>query len=215
MKRIILLSVLIAAAAVSSLDISPVAGATGKSLLLPGWGLYGMNEENGAKAFFSSEALLISATASLFVNSENNRVNALNKASYSLSKDVSSYPENVLLKMESYLSSDDYNASLPSKAREAYPDDPEKQLEYITSKSIPDSLSWSFKSEDDMRSYSFVRAEYRRLREFAAYSVTALALNHLVSAAVTYFRADDYFKKIEFIGGFGLKSAGFTIGVRF
>lgn len=197
------------------LSASPALVQSLKSAAFPGWGLTSVNQDVQSKAFYAAEGVLALTCASLFIGAQSASENAIDLASYSLTKDVSDYPEYALLKMESFISSSDYNEMLSVKARELYPNSVEKQEEYVLAKSIPDSLSWEFLSESDMSRFAYKRTDARKLREFAFYSISALALNHIVSAVYTYFKASEFFKPLEFNGGFGLKSAEINFGVKF
>ncbi|MGE3062775.1 MAG: hypothetical protein AB7T10_03995 [bacterium] len=213
-KLIVMLSVVLFLSSYG-FEISPELLETGKSALFPGWGFIKIQENKTAKAFMASEGAFAAVTLSLFLKSHQESENAVDMASYSLTKDVSSYPEFALLKMESFISSDEYNSTLLPKARELYPKSIEKQIEYVEAKSIPDSLSWEFDSIEEMRSYASGRADARRFRQFAFYSISALVVNHAASAIYTYFKASDFFKLVEFNGGFGLNKINFNFGIRF
>jgi hypothetical protein len=200
---------------VSGLTISEEIKQTSKSLLLPGWGLVRVQETAPAKIFAGSEILLISATLSFYLKSEYELNNSIDYGSYTLTKDISEYPSDILLKMESYNSSDEYNASLYTKARQVYPNNIKKQIEYVESRTIPDSLSWNFKETEDRYNYSSMRANSRRFREFMLYSISGIAINHISSAVFTYFKSSEFFKPVEFNGGFGINSFRISVGVKF
>ncbi|MDD3803882.1 MAG: hypothetical protein PHW02_05820 [bacterium] len=157
------------------LSASPALVQSLKSAAFPGWGLTSVNQDVQSKAFYAAEGVLALTCASLFIGAQSASENAIDLASYSLTKDVSDYPEYALLKMESFISSSDYNEMLSVKARELYPNSVEKQEEYVLAKSIPDSLSWEFLSESDMSRFAYKRTDARKLREFAFYSISALA----------------------------------------
>ena len=215
MKNTILIFILMIFTNVWALNIPQEVVQSGVSLVIPGLGLIKVQEENTSRIFAGAEIVIAATSISLFLKSEYEENNSIDFASYSLNKDISYYPEEVLLKMESYMSSDEYNASLPVKARQLYPNNVESQISYIESNLIPDSLSWDYSSEVIKNQYSSMRASSRRFREYMFYSFSALAVNHVSSAIFTYFKASEFFKPVKFNGGFGMNSFIFSSGVNF
>jgi len=215
MKKILFISILMSLMFIAVYPVPKEYLHTGVSLVFPGMGLIKIQEENSAKAFAASEIILLGTSASMFLKSQYDKDNSVDYASYVLNKNISSYPEEILLKMESYMSAEEYNATLPAKARQIYPNSTEDQLEYIESKTIPDSLSWEYSLESDREAYSSMRSSSRRFKEFMFYSLTGAAVNHIASAIFTYFKASEFYKPVEFNGGFGMNSFIISIGVKF
>jgi len=66
---------------------------TGKSLLLPGYGLWGLDKKVNSIPFIVSETILLPFFTYLTFDANKKGDDALNFASYILSKNISNYPE--------------------------------------------------------------------------------------------------------------------------
>ena len=152
-----------------------------------------LNQGVGGYIFNAVEITGIIVSGFMYFSSDYYRNNALDFGSLAFDKNISDYDERILMKMEIYENSDYYNSLLSSKARDIYPEDTEKQDEYISTNTIPDSLSWQW-INDDIESFYFMRKQSRALKQYFLYSVSAIAVNHLTSAIFTFFNVN---KKIK------------------
>ncbi len=187
---------------------------TGKSLILPGYGLWGIDKKVNSIPFIVSETILLPFFTYLTYDANRTGEDALNFASYILSKNISNYPEKILTKMEFYTSYKDYNIKVISKARSIYPTDYEKQLDYINENIVPDSLGWEFFSDSARLYYSDLRKSSRELKQFSYYTLIAISVNHIVSGIYTYFVSKEK-RNIDFDTRIYFNEIKFNIGVKF
>ncbi|MEJ5306956.1 MAG: hypothetical protein WHT27_01485 [candidate division WOR-3 bacterium] len=186
----------------------------GKSLVIPGYGLWGIEKKINSIPFIASEVILLPFFSYLTINSKQTNENALNFASYTLSRNISNYPENLLTKMEFYTSYKEYNTKIITKARTLYPDDYEKQLDYINKNIVPDSLGWEFVSDSARLFYSNLRKSSRELKQLSYYTVIAISLNHIISGIYTYFVSNEK-RKVNVESEVDFNGFKFNIGVKF
>ncbi len=157
-----------------------------KSLILPAYGEKDYNK-TAFYSFLGTEIFISANTIFDYYSKEKYFNDAIDYASLNINKNVSLFPDRLLLKMEYYVSSDEYNAILPLKARDLYPDDIEKQKEYIEENTVPDSLSWDWGSEETMEEYYDMKKNSRMYEQIFLISASALVINHLSSFIFTYF----------------------------
>ncbi len=193
MKKIIIILIIIAISIYTFAGINEPLKNAGLSLLFPGTGLHNTGNNKGGYIFNAVEITGIIVSGFMYFSSDYYRNNALDFGSLAFDKNISDYDERILMKMEIYENSDYYNSLLSSKARDIYPEDTEKQDEYISTNTIPDSLSWQW-INDDIESFYFMRKQSRALKQYFLYSVSAIAVNHLTSAIFTFFNVN---KKIK------------------
>lgn len=186
----------------------------GKSLIIPGSGLWSIDKKVNSIPFILSEVILLPFFSYLTIDANKTNEDALNFASYILSKNISNYPENLLTKMEFYTSYRDYNTKIISKARTLYPDDYEKQLDYINKNIVPDSLGWEFFSDSARLFYSDLRKNSRELKQLSYYTIVAISLNHIISGVYTYFVSKEN-RKVDFESEVEIDRIKFNIGVKF
>ncbi|MEO0281756.1 MAG: hypothetical protein ABIN05_05350 [candidate division WOR-3 bacterium] len=186
----------------------------GKSLIVPGYGLWSIDKKINSVPFIASEVILLPLFSYLAINSKQTNEDALNFASYVLSKNVSNYPENLLTKMEFYTSYKEYNTKIITKARTLYPDDYDKQLDYINKNIVPDSLGWEFFSDSARLFYSDLRRGSRELKQLSYYTAMVISLNHIISGIYTYFVSSEK-RKVNFESKVDFNGLKFTIGVKF
>lgn len=164
---------------------------TGKSFILPGYGLWELDRKFNSLPYIVFETLLVPAFVYLSHSSVKTGEDALNFVSYSISKNVSNYNEKLLTKMEFYNSHKDYNTKIISQARSYYPNDYEKQMEYINENIVPDSLGWEFTSDSIRMIYSDMRKSSREFKQFSYYTLALLTINHIASSLNTFFVSKD------------------------
>ena len=192
MKKFILIFLILSCIILYSNDYTPIKKAS-LSLLLPGYGLKDYSN-NVYKGFMCSEVFIASISIFNYFKSTNDNNNAINLASLNFNKDISQYPEELLTRMAFYENSDEYNVLLPSKARDLYPDDVDKQLEYINENTIPDSLSWQWSDTLSLNNYYYMRKSSRLFKQFFTISLSTLIINHIASSIFTYFKVNNIIK---------------------
>jgi len=164
---------------------------TGKSFILPGYGLWELDRKLNSLPYIVFETVFVPAFVYLSYSSVKTGEDALNFASYSISTNVSNYPDKLLTKMEFYNSYKDYNTKIISQARAYYPDDYEKQMEYINENIVSDSLGWEFPSDSIRMIYSDMRKRQREFKQFSYYTLFFVAMNHIAGAVNTFFVSKD------------------------
>ncbi len=186
------------------------------SLLVPGTGLHRSGNSIAGFSFNAIEAAAVITTAVSYFTHSNYAQNALNFASLNLGKDVSMYPDDLLGTLEYYDSSDDYNALLSSKARDIYPDDPAAQTEYIENNWVPDSLSWEWDDTETKEEFYLLRKNSRTYRQLFTVAGSAIIINHVLSAVISYIDTDSRLKNnIETAGFVYDKGFNLSLKVRF
>ncbi|MCK4524389.1 hypothetical protein KAU15_05635 [candidate division WOR-3 bacterium] len=189
MKKIIITLMIITISIYTFAAVNEPLKNAGFSLLFPGTGLHNTGNSKGGYIFNAVEITGIIVSGFMYFSSDYYESNALDFGSIAFNKDISAYDERILMKMELYENSDYYNSLLSSKARDIYPDDTEKQEEYISTNTIPDSLAWEW-DNDDVETFYFMRKQSRVLKQYFIYSISAITVNHLTSAIFTFFNVN-------------------------
>lgn len=211
--RKILYTVIIIFLFVNSYALTEPINNAGWSLLFPGTGLHRSGNSIAGYVFNGIEAGAVITTAVSYITSVNYSNNALSYASLSLNRDASLYSDDMLSKIEFYDSSDEYNDLLPSKARDIYPDDPALQEQYIVNHWIPDSLSWEWQDTEDKEEFYEMRKNSRTYRQVFTVAGSAIIINHVLSAIITYIDTDNRLKNVE-TAGFVYEN-GFNLSMRY
>lgn len=99
----------------------------------------------------------------------------------------------ILSLFEKYRSFDDYYEMLYREARQIYPDDPQKQDEYVK-KNLKTSIKWQWDTENAWYSFQDKRRSYRELADRGVVIMGFLLTNHLISL-VDGIITDRVFKK--------------------
>jgi len=167
-------------------DISPFKSAF-LSLLLPGSGEYVMGAKNKAYMFFALESGLLLSIAGFTIH-KGSLINDYKIYAYrNASADFKRKDENYWNAVELYISRFSYLQSLLREARRIYPDDPDKQREYVESHAIPGEWNWPNKDTwfrfQDMR--KAVRITDNRLKV----TLGVLIVNHIASALDAFISA--------------------------
>lgn len=189
MKKIIITLMIITISIYTFAAVNEPLKNAGFSLLFPGTGLHNTGSSKVGYVFNAVEITGIIVSGFMYFSSDYYKNNALDFGSMTFNKDISDYDENILMKMELYENSDYYNSLLSSKARDIYPEDTEKQEEYISTNTIPDSLAWEW-NNDEIESFYFMRKQSRVLKQYFIYSISAITVNHLTSAIFTFFNVN-------------------------
>jgi len=76
---------------------------------------------------------------------------------------------------------DGYNTKILKQAMELYPDDPDKQQEYLSEHAYPEELYWLWDSTAQRAAYSKIRIRASKMRDYSKAAVGVLIVNHIVS----------------------------------
>lgn len=189
MKKIVIIISMIAFIVLYSENFNPVKESA-ISLAIPGMGLQRTGNTAASKMFAVSEGIFLISSAVTFITYNQYENNSLDFASLNLGRNIAQYPGELISRIEYYESSGQYNASLYSKARDLYPDSPDKQEEYVSEYTVPDSLSWEWDNTESMEYFYNMRNSYRLFRQLFYYSLTGIAVNHITSAVFTFLNVN-------------------------
>ena len=139
-----------------------------KSMLLPGLGEVTSGHKSGYVSI-ASEVLIWSSRWYIYneqdLKDEQSYVLALKSAH--INRDIK-FNEDYISKLKNYMSSGfepgGYNEEILHKAIILYPNDKEKQDEYLNQNMIPDNLSWQWDSKEDKHDFGIMRKEYCNIR---------------------------------------------------
>jgi len=157
-----------------------------KSAIVPGWGELSVGNKSGY-VFLLSELLFWSGR---FYFLEESRV--LKKEAYLFALKHSGispdkYDQAVIELISKYNSSGfqpgGYNESILRQAKTLYPDDLDKQDQYLKDNMIfEESLFWEWESKDHKRRYNIIRKNSNHNTDYAKAVMGAIVANHLLSA---------------------------------
>ncbi len=156
-----------------------------KSLLLPGLGEI-TTKHNTGYALIASEILIWSSK--WYVNNEKklkDEQSFLKALEYAhINKNIKftdSYADKLKRYMSSGFETGGYNQELLYQAIKLYPDDKEKQDEYIEENMIPDEMAWNWDSYDDKHDFSIMRKRIIQYSKYMQISTGLLIINRLAS----------------------------------
>ena len=137
-----------------------------KSLIIPGWGEYSFGYHNRAKLFLLSDALSITQFVIYFSLNRSYNKGALLFAAENAGADGNYFKESYLEDIEDYTSSENYNLAVRMKARELFPDDIDKQEQYIDRYSYSGDKCWEWDDYDLYNEFKDIRkqANYYRIK---------------------------------------------------
>ncbi|HHZ15598.1 MAG TPA: hypothetical protein GX398_05775 [Candidatus Cloacimonetes bacterium] len=76
---------------------------------------------------------------------------------------------------------DGYNTKILKQAMALYPNNPDKQQEYLNEHAYPEELYWIWDSTAQRAAYSKIRIKASKMRDYSKAAVGVLIVNHLVS----------------------------------
>jgi hypothetical protein len=76
---------------------------------------------------------------------------------------------------------DGYNTKILKQAMALYPDDPDKQQEYLAAYAYPEELYWIWDSTAQRAAYSKIRIRASKMRDYSKAAVGVMIVNHLIS----------------------------------
>ena len=169
-----------------SQSISPLKSAL-FSLLVPGSGEYMIGAKNRAYMFFTLESGLLLSLAGFKIHKNSLIDDYRIYAHQNAYADFRRSDEDYWSAVELYMSRESYIESLLREARRIYPDDPDKQWEYVESHAISGEWNWPDKNTwfrfQDMR--KMVRVTDNRLKV----TLGVLIVNHVASALDAFITA--------------------------
>jgi hypothetical protein len=167
----------------------------GLSGIIPGTGTYLLKEKEIAKIYFLSEGFLLTS----YFLSENTIKNTVSsyKIFAKIHADANPYikDENYWINVENFFSYDEYLEYLRRKARILYPDDKEKQEEYVKKNKLKEKWYW----EDEKKWIKFMklRERERKIEQIQNLIFQGIILNHAISFLQTYFVSEKKLKKLK------------------
>lgn len=153
------------------------------SIVLPGLGELYMGEKDDAiRAFILESGVILSYIGF-------NKYASILKDDYILYSHhnagvMMGMDEDYYNKVEWYLSRESYNTYLREEARRFFPNNREKQLEYIEENEIPPELDWEWE-ENKWQKYRELRKGERRAYSNASYCIAAGIVNRIISAIIS------------------------------
>lgn len=156
-----------------------------KSAAIPGFGELSLKKKSGyiflltevfawsSRAYFLEEARIFEKDAYRYaITYSGINANKLSKEHYDLMSRYNS----------SGFQPGGYNEKVLQKANALYPNNKEKQTEYLNENAIlDDNLTWEWESREHRRQYSIRRKNADHNRDYAKAMVGAIIANHLVS----------------------------------
>ena len=154
------------------------------SLVLPGSGNLYMGDKQSAVYHLGAEALIISG---VFLTNEYHKSYIDNALKYANIYSGAAYrtDNDYLSGLEWYMTNDDYNEHVREDARAMYPDNLEQQKTYIAEHSVPDSLGWSWRNNDDMNRFATLMENSRKIKIATWAIASGLIINRIISAFIT------------------------------
>lgn len=153
------------------------------SIVLPGLGELYMGEKDDAIRTFILESGVILSYIGF------NKYASILKDDYILYSHhnagvMMGMDEDYYNKVEWYSSRESYNTYLREEARRFFPNNREKQLEYIEENEIPPELDWEWE-ENKWQKYRELRKGERRAYSNASYCIAAGIVNRIISAIIS------------------------------
>lgn len=183
------------------------------SLIVPGGGQAYMGHKARAEAMFAAEAGVWTSFTVFRVQGSMREDNY--KETAHLSAGVEREMDEYYYKMLAYYpSSDAYNVDVMWEARQRYPDDREKQLEFLQTEGYFGEDAWEWDSLERMNDYSRVRTLSRQSYRRATLTTGFAVLNRMISMIdvyLSYKLGDDTLGSVRSGLGFSATPTG---GVR-
>jgi len=145
------------------------------SMLLPGTGHWYVESKFKAKLFWVAEGVIWGGYIGFTYHGRRVRDDYNLYAATRAGANSDNHSEEYYSAMEQYLSSEDYNTDMLREARILYPDDPQKQQEYLEQNGYFGNDEWDWGEESNWRRYKDLRTKSREAFQRAIY-MTAFAL---------------------------------------
>jgi len=182
-KTIIILCVFVALFS-SATALPPVLKAFLKSAILPGWGELS-NGSSVGYVFLASEASLWGMRFYFANEAIINEDAAFDYAvRYGKIDSKGTYDENYYQHLSKFNSSDEpggFNEDVRRTALSRYPNDSDKQQEYIDSNIYSDEFAWKWDNREQRSDYTKLRNDFSHNNDYAKTMVGVMVVNHLIS----------------------------------
>ncbi len=167
----------------------------GLSGIVPGVGTYLIKEKEIAKISFLSEGFLLTS----YFLSEKTIKNTVSSYKIFAKVYANANPyiknENYWINVENFFSYDEYLEYLRRKARILYPDDKEKQEEYVKKNKLKEK--WYWENEKKWIEFMKLRERERKIEQIQILIFQGIILNHAISFLQTYFIGEKKLKKLK------------------
>ncbi len=150
------------------------------SAFLPGLGEYMLDERKMAGKFFIAEAICWGGFLTLKYYANKLNENAIDFAILKAGA-KKGLKEDYYLKVETFMSSEDYNQHICDEARYLYPENRDSQLAYIKRNTIKGDSTWKWGSEEDYFKFRNMRAEARKREMLTSWFSNALLFLRILS----------------------------------
>ena len=168
----------------------------GFSGIIPGSGIYILNEKEIAKIFFFSESVFL---FSYFISNKTIDNTISNYKSFAkIYAGANPYikDEDYWINVENFYSYEDYIEYLRRKARAIYPDDRKLQDDYVEKHKLKNKWEWEDKGK--WIKFMKLRERERKIEQIKKVFSLAIFINHFTSFLQTYFMADSKIKEKKF-----------------
>lgn len=155
-----------------------------KSLIVPGWGQIDTDRTRG---YFQLGAECAFIASYIYNDNEGKAkkeqsVNYAVKYAHVKSKNFNNiYFHNIGRHNSSGFEAGGYNYIVYNDAIALYPNDTEKQIDYVNSHAIPDNKSWKWDSKNNRYKYNQLRRDYFTYQDNAKLFIGMIVANHVVS----------------------------------
>jgi len=174
--------------------LSPDEGSTAKSkakalalsALLPGAGQYYAGKKGRATFFFLAESAIWTSLVVFEVQGHLRKNNYKEYAELMTGVDAEGKPDEFYRALGQYVRSDpgpgSYNESIRREARALYPNDREKQEQYLLENGYFGDDAWQWQSEEDQARYKDLRKKSQLSFRRATYMVGLAVANRILAA---------------------------------
>jgi len=162
------------------------AKALALSTLLPGAGQYYAGRKGRATFFFLTESAIWTTFVVFEVQGYLRKNNYIDYAELMASVDAEGKPDDFYRALGRYMQSDpgpgSYNEDVRREARALYPDDKQKQDQYLQENGYFGKNAWQWQSEEDQAYYRSLRKKSQRSFNRATYMLGVAVANRILSA---------------------------------
>lgn len=152
-----------------------------RSAIVPGWGEYTLQSKVKAETFFMVEGTLWLLYGGYHYYSAGQNHSAHSFAVERASANPANADEDYLKGLEQYMTSDAYNEGIERDASTYYPDDLQRQQEYIQENGFFGENAWSWSNTDDFLRYWNRRKSAREAIRNASFCLGLALFNRVAS----------------------------------
>jgi hypothetical protein len=151
------------------------------SLLFPGTGELMRGYKVKGELLLWADGLSIAGVAGFSLDALEKNNAAVGMAAINAGANPKNRSHSYLSAMEGYMSSDDYNLALAIEAREQYPDDLQKQKEYVDARKFSKEDVWLWGSDSLRIEYFKERTSVRRSQQTAQILAGVMVITRIFS----------------------------------